>query len=149
MRSSVSPSSLQLTLENKELKETADEYIKPLSPAISGKNDVIGYVFAINGKLNSGDVYASNALFKKLWPKMLEASALEAIAEFKQDEKSEPVTAESVKAFLSAAGDGKADEQKVTPRIALVKRETEKNLFFETRDRKQGDAWVHRNYIRK
>ncbi|HZS09008.1 MAG TPA: DUF6569 family protein [Blastocatellia bacterium] len=149
VRADASPSSLQLTLENKQVKDTASDYTKQLSTIIAGKQNVIGYVFAINGKLNSGDVYASNALFKKLWPKMLEASAVEAIAEFKQDEKSEPVTAEAVKAFLSASEDGRADEQKVTPRIALIKRETEKDLFFETRDRKQGDAWVHRNYIRK
>ena len=31
----------------------------------------------------------------------------------------------------------------------MVTREDDKNIFFETQDRTQKDAWVHRNYIRK
>ena len=42
---------------------------------------MIGFVFAINGKLNSGDVYASPDLFAKMYPKLLHAAALEAVAE--------------------------------------------------------------------
>src|SRR5262245_34142563 len=69
--SSVSSSSLQLSLENNNLRQAVDDYVKTLSPIIEGKNDVIGYVFAINGQINSADVYSSNALFKKIWPKMI------------------------------------------------------------------------------
>src|SRR6266508_547847 len=86
-----SPSSLQLTLENKLVKATANDYVKNLSSSINGKRDVIGFVFAINGQINSADVYSSNALFAKLWPKMLQASAIEAIAELKTEEKFQPV----------------------------------------------------------
>ena len=46
---------------------------------------MIGYVFAINGKVNSADIYGSNVLFKKLWPKLLKANAIEAIAELQKD----------------------------------------------------------------
>jgi len=69
-----SPSSLQLALENKEVQKTADDYVNGLSGIVNGKTDVIGYVFAINGKVNSADVYASSTLFKKLWPKLLKRS---------------------------------------------------------------------------
>src|ERR1700716_1261092 len=61
-----SPTSFQLALENKEVQKTSDSYFKALAGIINGKPDVIGYVFAINGKINSADIYASNALFKKL-----------------------------------------------------------------------------------
>jgi hypothetical protein len=149
MRSAASPSSLQLTLENSELKQTVSEYLKQLAPVVAGKNNVIGYVFAINGKLNSADVYASRALFAKLWPKLLEASATEAIAEFKQDGKFEEVKTDEVTAFLSDAESGDSEEKKVTPRVRMIKRETERNLFFETRDQRQKDGWLHRNYITK
>ncbi len=144
-----SPSSLQLTLENKLVKDTANDYVKDLSSIINGKRDVVGFVFAINGKLNSADVYSSNALFAKLWPKMLEASAVEAIAELKADEKFQPVEADAVKAFLRESQTGKAETKRVTARTSVVKCETEKNLFFETRDRSQNGKWVHRNYITK
>ena len=45
------------------------------------ETDVVGYVFAVNGKLNSADLYPSNALFRKMWAKLLRASATEAIAD--------------------------------------------------------------------
>jgi hypothetical protein len=30
-----------------------------------------------------------------------------------------------------------------------VTREDDKNVLFETQDRRQKDGWVHRNYIKK
>jgi hypothetical protein len=147
--STASRSSLQLTLENKVVKETADEYIKALSSAIAGKADVIGYAFAINGSINSADVYSSHALFAKLWPKLLKSSAVEAIAEFDQAGKAEAVSVEAVQAFLTEAETGSAEQKQITPRVALEKRESEKNLFFETRDRQNGEQWLHRNYLKK
>lgn len=144
-----SRTSLQLTLENKVVKETADDYIKALSSAIAGKTDVIGYAFAINGQINSADVYSSHALFVKLWPKLLKASAVEAIAEFDKAGKTEVVTENSVKTFLTEAVAGKAEAKQVTTRVAMEKRESDKHLFFETRDRKNGEQWLHRNYLKK
>src|SRR6266511_2878583 len=145
----VSPSSMQLTLENKLVKDTANDYVKNLSSIINGKRDVIGFVFAINGQINSADVYSSNALFAKLWPKMLEASAIEAIAELKTEEKFQPVGEGAVKAFLRESQTGNAETKRVTARTSVVKHETEKNLFFESRDHAQNGKWVHRNYITK
>lgn len=143
-----SPSSLQLALENKKLNQTADAYIKALSGITSGKNDVIGYVFAINGKINSADVYGSSELFKKLWPKLLKANAIEAIAELQKNDF-KPASAEHAKAFLTEAESGRASEKDVSRRVKLVTRENAKNIFFETRDEAQQGAWVHRNYIKK
>src|SRR5215510_5813060 len=147
--SSESSSSLQLTLENKNLKQAVDEYVKKLSPIIEGKNDVIGYVFAINGQINSADVYSSHAFFKKLWPKLIESSGAEAVGEFEKGKTYDQVKADMVKAFLMDAESGKGDEKEVTARVTSVKRESEKNLFFETRDRSRGKAWLHRNYLAK
>ncbi|HEX5085821.1 MAG TPA: DUF6569 family protein, partial [Blastocatellia bacterium] len=144
-----SPSSLQLTLENKLVKDTANDYVKNLSSIIAGKRDVIGFVFAINGQINSADVYSSNALFVKLWPKMLEASAIEAVAELKADEKFQSVEADAVKGFLRESHSGKAETKKVTARTSMLKSETEKNLYFETRDLSRDKKWLHRNYLAK
>lgn len=147
--SHVSPTSLQLTLENKNVKESSDEYVNRLASIIAGKKDVIGYVFAINGQMNSADVYSSTALFKKLWPKLLNASAVEAFAEWDRAATAEPVTARAAKAFLRDAETGKTEVKTLRPRTKMVKRETEKNLLFEARDRTRGEAWVHRNYLAK
>jgi hypothetical protein len=148
VNSSVSESSLQLAVENSKVRETADSYIKALSNIANRGDDVIGYVFAINGKVNSADIYGSNVLFKKLWPKLLKANAVEAIAELQQD-KFRPVQSESVKTFLSDSEAARPSEKDVTSRVKLVTREDDSNIFFETRDEKQKGAWVHRNYIKK
>src|SRR3954464_14483915 len=66
VNSKASASSLQLSLENDKVKEYTDRYVQKLSGIINGKSDVIGYAFAINGRVNSADVYASSALFQKL-----------------------------------------------------------------------------------
>lgn len=148
VNSTVSESSLQLSVENSKVRETADNYIKALSNIANRSDDVIGYVFAINGKVNSADIYGSNVLFKKLWPKLLNANAVEAIAELQQD-KFQPVKADSVKTFLSDSEAARGSEKAVTSRVKLVTREDDSNIFFETRDEKQKGAWVHRNYIKK
>ena len=76
-----SPSSLQLSLESEKLKQAQAAYISALQGAGELGDDIVGYVFAINGKINSADVYASNALFRKMWRKLLAANVTEAISE--------------------------------------------------------------------
>ena len=144
-----SPTSFQLALENKAVQRNADTYFKALSGIVDGKTDVIGYVFAINGKINSADVYASSALFKKLWPKLLKASAIEAVAELRRDEKFDAPRASAVQGFLDDSPKGTEKEKDVTSRTQMVTRESDGSVFFETRDRAKSDVWVHRNFIKK
>jgi hypothetical protein len=148
VNSEVSESSLQLAVEHQKVKETAESYTKALASIVNNRSDVIGYVFAINGKVNSADVYGSSVLFKKLWPKLLKANAIEAIAELQKAEF-RPATADHVKTFLREAEKTKASEKDVSPRVGLVTGEDAEQIFFETRDRAQKDVWIHRNYIKK
>jgi hypothetical protein len=148
VNSQVSESSLQLAVENEKVRETADSYVKAFADLPNRSDDVIGYVFAINGKVNSADIYGSNALFKKLWPKLLKANAVEAIAEL-QPGKFKPASPENVSRFLSAADKAKGSARDVNARVNLITREDQENILFETRDRAQPGAWVHRNYIKK
>ncbi len=144
-----SSSSLELSVAHSKVTESTASYIDALSKILQNKSDVIGYVFAINGEVNSADVYASRTLFAKLWPKLLKASAVEAVAELKQDLELKPVADETVQAFLAEAERATAATKEVTPRVRMVTREDDKNIFFETQDRELKDGWVHRNYIRK
>ena len=149
VQASASASSLELTVENAKVKENTEGYIKALSGILQNKSDVIGYVFAINGHVNSADVYASRALFAKLWPKLLKASAVEAVAELNKDAGATPVVSEVVHTFLTDSEKARAEERQITQRAKVVTREDDKNIFFETQDRAANDGWVHRNYIRK
>jgi hypothetical protein len=144
-----SPTSFQLALENKQVQANADSYVKVLGGLLDGKTDVIGYVFAINGKINSADVYASSVLFRKLWPKLLKASAIEAVAELHRGEKFEAPKSDAVQGFLDNSPKGTEKQKDVSSRVQMVTRESDENVFFETRDRAKSDTWVHRNYIKK
>ena len=150
VNSPVSQSSFELSIENSKVKESSAAYINSLTAILRNKSDVIGYVFAINGKVNSADVYASHALFAKLWPKLLKASAVEAVAELNEhSDEAKPVASEMVESFLTDSEKPAAEAKEVTRRVRVVTREDDKNVFFETQDRDQKEGWVHRNYIKK
>jgi hypothetical protein len=142
----VSQSSLQLALENEKLKDAQAAYLAALKGAGEKDNDVVGYVFALNGKLNSAEIYPSNALFRKMWPKLLQASVTEAIGHKNAD--SEPTPASEVAlAFLDDAAKGKASEKPLPAQVRLEVRDADKAFFFETR--RASGAFVHRSYLAK
>ena len=149
VQATTSPSSYQLTLENDQLKASTEAYIKELGGVIDSKDDAIGYVFAINGKLNSADVYAASGLFRKLWPKLIRSAAVEAVADMEKGKKYEPVTEGIVKQFLADAEQGKKTEKPVGDKIDLVQQDGRAAVLFETDDKDNHGQWVHRNYIAK
>ena len=149
VRGAASPTSFQLALENHAVQTSADTYVKALSGIVDGKTDVIGYVFAINGKINSADIYASNALFQKLWPKLLQASAIEAVSELRRGEKFDAPKPAEVQGFLQDGDKGPEKEKNVSERVQMVTRDSKDNISFDTRDRAKSDVVVHRNIIKK
>ena len=139
-----SRSSLQLSLENKQVRARIAAFVTALKPLIEKAPDSLGFAFAVNGALNSADLYPSHGLFRKLWPKLLDAAVTEAIAE-KNGKAETPPTPEQVTAFLENAEKGRAGERTIDSRTRLDTRETDKSYYFETR-RADGDV-LHRNYI--
>jgi hypothetical protein len=144
-----SASSLQLSLENQKVKETVDDYMRALLPIVDKKNDVIGFAFAINGEVNSADVYASHALFLKMWPKLLKSSSIEAITELTANRNFKQATPAMVSASIKDAEKGKRSEKVVSSRVRIVTSETEQNLLFETKDQDKKEQWIHKSYIQK
>ncbi len=141
-----SQSSLVLSLENKHLKQAVAAYVKTLAPVVAGRKDVLGYAFAINGKINSADVYPSHGLFMKMWPKLLRASVTEAISE-KGEGKPDLVQLEPQKilSFLKRADAGKLSKRPLVKGAHLLTRQVGGIYMFET---KLGSRdWIHRNYI--
>jgi cytochrome c biogenesis protein ResB len=144
VRAPASGSSLQLALENEKLAEARKAYVATLT-ASANDDDIVGYVFAINGKLNSGDVYSSNALFKKMWPKLLTASAVEAIGH-RQESSGEPPPVKDVMAFLAGAEAGTASAKPLNFGVNRVTHASPAAYMFETA---KPDGWVHKNYLAK
>ena len=141
-----SATSLQLALENKQLAETRNAYVAALKPAGEQGDDIVGYVFAVNGKINSAEIYVSNGLFRKMWPKMLDASATEAIGQ-KHESKDAAPTVDAVTAFLAGVDGGRASEKPLNFGVRRVTRETAQAVMFETAP--AAAPWVHRSYLAK
>jgi hypothetical protein len=141
-----SATSLQLAYENEKLQTARTAYIKTLQPAGEKDGDIIGYVFAINGKINSADIYPSNGLFRKMWSKSIAANATEAIGEKSADAPTPPALA-AVQAFLDAAEHGKASEKALPVNGRLETRVADQAFYFETR--RPAGGWVHKNYLMK
>ncbi|MBN2356064.1 hypothetical protein JXO59_08115 [candidate division KSB1 bacterium] len=149
VRSEDSESSLQLTLENKEIEKKTRAYVDHLLGIIDKNHNVLGFAFAVNGEFNSVDLYGHTALMQKLWPKMLEACAVEAVADYDAKAKTPVVTMEHLLGWLKEMDAGKEKQKLVDDRIYIKIRESDKNILFDTYDRKMGDLLIHRNMIKK
>ncbi len=142
-----SQTSLQLALENGGLERAQTDYVKALQPLGEKDDDIVGYVFAVNGKINSADIYPSNGLFRKMWPKLLRASATEALGE--RNVTAQPVPpATAAQGFLASAADTPAVEKEATAQGRVEVRDNATTLFTQAKPAAAPDsAWVHRNYL--
>ena len=146
VNAAASQTSLQLALENEKLNDAQAGYLAALKPAGEKDSDVLGYVFAINGKLNSAEIYPSNGLFRKMWPKLVQASITEAIGQKNSGGEPTP-SGDAAQAFLDAAAKGKSSEKPLAAQVQLETRDSDKSLYFETR--RQNGSWAHRSYLAK
>jgi hypothetical protein len=146
-RSATSGSSLQLTLENKDLDAVKKRYLDKLNPLLDGQTDVIGFVYAINGEINSADVYNNKNLFRALWPKLLDAAVTEAVTEYRSGSQSKPVKAEDVKSFFETAVSGAMKGREVWKTTQVSTYTTPGTVLFETLDLDANGTWIHRSYI--
>lgn len=140
-----SPSSLELSLESEKLRAAQAAYLSALQDK-GLEPDVVGFLVAINGKISGGDIYASPALFHKMWPKLLAASATEAIIEA-DAQKADPPPAEQLAAMLTAAQGAPETERQVGRIVRLATRYNDGVFYSETR--RPDGSWVHRNYLAK
>ncbi len=145
-----SRTSLQLALEHEKLKEAQAAYLTALEPAGLAGDDIVGVVIAVNGRLSSADVYPSNGLFRKMWPKLARAAATEALSGRKQVEVAKsgsgaPPAIEAVTAFLTEAENGKASEVALGAHARIETRASSKAVRMEAK--KADGAFVHRNTV--
>lgn len=141
-----SKTSLQLTIENEKLKTAQASFITALETKALEGDDVIGVVFAVNGKLASADIYPSNGLFRKMWPKLVRAAALEAFASRKDGASSSP-TVEDADKFLAEAQSGAAEERTLAGIASHETRQSANVLKVEARS--ASGTWIHRNFLAK
>lgn len=142
-----SASSLQLSLEDQDAQMKVQDYEKSLKTLVN-KKDVLGFAFAINGDLNSVDVYANNKLFKKMWPRLLRAAATEALME--RDVKNKryaPLDEKQVEKMMKQ-NLGKQKQAEINARTQIRTTDSKESFKALTMD-KQNNVVVHTNLIVK
>lgn len=132
VKTTESDSSLALSLQVKEVLAATDKYVSKLEPIVKDKADVLGYVFAINGKVYAADIYCSPTLFQKAWPRLIQANAIEAFAEMKKDKAFPAVQLADITAFLEDADKGTASAKDVAADQKQTTKETAKSIRFGT-----------------
>ena len=149
VQSEESSTSLQLTLENKKLQESASAYQKKLAKIVAEHPDSIGLAVAVNGQVSSINVYASHALLAQLWPKLLEAAAMEAVGESKPGLKFTQATADDLDRLMKDVEQAKAKTkiERVNPATEVRVRDAKDAALFQTSDDKGVE--VHRSYLKK
>lgn len=152
VRSEESKTSLPLALENPDLKNKVNEYEKALESILKKHPDALGYVFVINGKINSGEVYSNTKLFENLWPKLLRASAEEAFAEGGQNKIVDFITqdqTERVLKFLQEAPLAPLKEKRMLADTVVKIHDSKENIFIASHPSKQKNKedWFHFSYI--
>lgn len=139
-----SRTSLQLTLENERLKAAQQGFITALEPKGLDGDDIIGVVLAVNGKIASADIYPSNGLFRKMWPKLIRAAATDAFAH-RVDAAPAAPTVDLAESFLADAQKGEVSERTLADIALHQTRQSPNVLAVEARTAK--GAWIHRNYL--
>jgi hypothetical protein len=146
VQSRQSESSLQLTLEDPNVKEAVAEYISNFSGVIDNHFNVVGYVVVINGKITNSDTYFCNELFRKLWPKLLKAAAVEAIIHKQENISKTEINVDEVKEFLANKPLPKVSEKQVSTRVKMTTQEFMDKIRFDTMDLEK-QVCVHTNFV--
>ncbi len=75
-----STGTMQAVYNNRQVKKRIAKYEKKLLPLATGHQEMVGFVAAIDGEVVSADLFANHGLLRALWPKLLKAIAIDAIA---------------------------------------------------------------------
>lgn len=150
VHSAESATSLELTLEHEKVREKREAMVGGLKDLPVTHSDAVGFVFAINGELNCAEIYRSPVLFRKLWRKLLESAAVEAVAEQtgqspSPDLRKAPPAA--ILKFLEESDLFEPETQAVTDRVVISTHRRKNSVLLETQDRASKSDWIHRNVI--
>jgi uncharacterized protein (DUF1810 family) len=143
-------------VSNEKLAASRADYLGILLPRIEKTKDAVGLVVAIDGRVQSADVYGSSALFHKLARKLLESYAQEALLSPKSAAPAAFPAAPSVdeaRSFLRASATGAREKtEKVAESTTRTTIRKEQTVVFEytSRERESGQkTLLHRNYVRQ
>ena len=142
-RTSTWRTSLPLALESTALVGAAKHYVDALAAGAKKNDRIVGAVFAINGKIEGAEMFQSHTLFREMWPQLLRARAVEALAAKGEAQVTLP-SLPTVKAFMAKALDATIVHDTAT--TAYV-RNSDDAVVTETQTR--DGNWIHHSFVAK
>jgi hypothetical protein len=143
VRSHHSATSLQLTLENKDIQKAVKEYREAIEHIFDGKTNVLGFAFCINGKISTVDIFGNASLFSKLKSKLLESAINEAVFQYDEKLKFENVTAADLSSFINSAREATETTRETGTNTVEKKYTTAKSILFDTFNTDAGKYPIH------
>lgn len=133
-------------VDDPAVAKKVDETVAALAKILEGRPDAVGAAFCINGKIQNIEVYSAAGLFRKLWPKLLRAAAVEAFANAPTGEAAAPPSESELRALLGRFEGEKAREEVRPdgPTVRIVEREHE--VRFDT---ERDGKLLHRQVLTK
>ena len=107
-----------------------EPYVEKLQAPIAKTENVVGIIVAVNGKIESMDVFESTPLFKKLWPKLLKSHALDAANAAGEQVASMPCTRQQAATFLQETAAAGTSQTETKGDVAVSRSESERVLLF-------------------
>lgn len=147
VKDKTSATSLDLTLENKQLQELKQSYkthFKTLD-----LQEATGYACAINGEVYYVDIYNNQQLFSNLWSKLLDALIVEAIADLDTTSTltTTHLSTETLMQILNKNIDATSQIKTLNSRTEWHSKEDSTKIIFTSLDKGNSAKWVHQNLI--
>lgn len=122
-----------------EIVKKLQPYLDACGTKVEETSQVVGVVVAINGKVETVDIFESTPLFKKFWPKLLKSYALDATATSDAPEASTSCNATHCTAFLTKLRDAKVGEVTTADGLRQIKRVGDQLISFSVSDEVDAD----------
>ncbi|MDI6788084.1 MAG: hypothetical protein QME51_06915, partial [Planctomycetota bacterium] len=137
--------SINEEMETPVIQKSSAEYEKAFADLLKDYPQSIGIAYVLNGEINTIDLYHSNKLFQRLYPKLLKTYANESVISESKDQ-TETVTAENIKEFITQMEKGTGTKEQVYDN-EIVRLQNDAGITSDLRDRANNS--VHRQYIKK
>ena len=122
-----------------ETAKRLEPYLTAFSKPVADQTQVIGVIVAINGKVETMDVYESTPLFRRLWPKLLKSYAFDATNA--KDVKEPPkCDVDTARQFLAKVRDAEAKKSEKDGDVEIVTRDTADFVCFSAHERRKDSS---------
>jgi hypothetical protein len=114
----------------KDIAAKLDPYLEAMQQKVADQTNVVGVIVAVNGKVQSVDIFESTPLFQKLWPKLLKSYALDAVASKEGQSEAKECSVADACDFLKEVTEAKVEKTDGNASVAITRRENSRVASF-------------------